>query len=214
MKIKKKIFYIILPLTLCVEPISASLTNELPTVDNNGSHRIALKSNLLYDLALIPNIGVELYVGKGWSVSGNWQYAWWKNNRHHNYWRIYGGEINVRRYVNSHTTQTLSGHHIGAYLQGLTYDFERGGRGYLSKFSYGMGMEYGYSFPISHRFRLDFSIGIGYLGGEYKEYNPIDNHYVWQQTKRRKWFGPTKAEVSLVWFLRNKNCTARKGGVQ
>ena len=30
---------------------------------------------------------------------------------------------------------------------------------------------------------------------------PMDNHYVWKATKKRNWFGPTKAEVSLVWLL-------------
>ena len=41
-------------------------------------------------------------------------------------------------------------------------------------------------------------------GGLYKEYEPIDTHYVWQSTKRRRWFGPTWAEVSFVYLLGGK----------
>ena len=45
------------------------------------------------------------------------------------------------------------------------------------------GVAYGYSLPVGHRFNVDFTLGIGYLGGSYKEYIPLDGHYVWQTTK-------------------------------
>lgn len=38
---------------------------------------MAVKTNMLYDLLAVPNLGVEFYLGKGWSVSGNWIYGWW-----------------------------------------------------------------------------------------------------------------------------------------
>ena len=25
-------------------------------------------------------------------------YAWWNSNKRHNYWRIYGGELDIRKY--------------------------------------------------------------------------------------------------------------------
>ena len=74
------------------------------------------------------------------------------------------------------------------------------------------GVEYGYSHPISRRLNLDFTIGIGYLGGTYHEYLPIDDCYVWQFTKKQNWIGPTKAEVSLVWLLGSDNYNKEKGG--
>ena len=42
-----------------------------------------------------------------------------------------------------------------------------------SKWSYGGGVAYGYSLPVGHRFNVDFTLGIGYLGGSYKEYIPF-----------------------------------------
>lgn len=176
---------------------------------------MAVKTNLLYDAILIPNIGVEFYVGQGWSVGADWMYAWWKNDKRHDYWRIYGGELEIRKYFGRRAAEKpLTGHHLSVYLQGLTYDFELGGTGYLSEFSYGAGIEYGYSLPIGYRLNLDFGIGIGYLGGKYKKYKPIDTHYVWQETRQRHWFGPTKAEVSLVWLLGNGNYNVKKGGTR
>lgn len=164
---------------------------------------MALKTNMLYDALMVPNIGIEFYLGRQWSVAGNWMYAWWKNDRVHNYWRTYGGDVELRRWLG---TTTLRGHHLGAYAQILTYDFELGNRGYLGdRWTYGAGISYGYSMPITRRFNIDFSIGVGFLHGKYKEYLPQDGHYVWQSTKMRNWIGPTKVEISLVWLLGKNN---------
>ncbi len=108
-----------------------------------------------------------------------------------------------------------------ATRQLLTYDFETGGRGYIGgkpggslwdKANWGAGVEYGYSLPVGRRLNLDFTVGAGYLGGEYWEYISLEDCYVWQATKRLRWFGPTKAEVSLVWLIGRGNYNNRKGG--
>lgn len=175
---------------------------------------VSLKTNGLYDLLLIPSVGAEVWLGRMMSVNANWSYAWWSKNRRHNYWRYYGGDIAVRRWFGRKAAEKpLTGHHLGLYAQILTYDFELGGKGYMgNKYNYGGGVEYGFSLPMARRFNIDFTVGVGYLGGEYYEYTPIDGHYVWQATKRRRWFGPTKAEVSLVWLIGYGNKNKPKGG--
>ena len=177
---------------------------------------MAVKTNLLYDAALVPNLGVEFYLKKGWSIGASWMYAWWKTDRKPWYWRTYGGELEVRKYLGRKAQEKpLQGHHLGLYGQMLTYDFEWGGRGYLAdKWSYGVGLEYGYSLPLTRRLNMDFGIGLGYLGGTTKEYLPQDGHYVWQITKKRHWFGPTKLEVSLVWLIGRGNYNKGKGGAK
>ena len=182
----------------------------------------ALKTNALYDLLLVPNVGVEVYLGKKWSVGANWMYGWWKHDAKHWYWRIYGGDVYARRWFGKKAAEKpLTGHHIGVYAQMLTYDFETGGRGYMGgkpggnlwdKASWAAGVEYGYSLPVASRLNLDFTLGVGYLTGDYHEYLPMDDCYVWQVTKKRQWFGPTKAEVSLVWLLGRDNYNKQKGG--
>lgn len=138
---------------------------------------MALKTNMLYDVLAVPNIGVEFYLGKNWSISGNWMYGWWKKNSSHRYWRIYGGDLAVRYWLGKKANEKpLTGHHIGIYGQAFTYDFE--------------------------------------WGGKYYEYIPLDGHYVWQATKKRHWFGPTKAEISLVWLLGKGNSNNKKGGMK
>ena len=180
----------------------------------------AIKTNGLYDLALVPNIGVEFFLNNGWTVGANWMYAWWNSNRRHRYWRTYGGEVEVRKYLKQTSDDIpYSGHYVGIYADALTYDFEFGGKGYMGgkpggtlwdRINYIVGAEYGYSMPIAHRLNIDFGIGIGYMGGTYYEYEPIDDHYVWQATKQRKWFGPTKAEITLKWLIGRGNNGGKK----
>ena len=178
------------------------------------SYYMSLKTNALYDLLAIPNLGAEFYLGSNFSIAGNWHYAWWKNNKKHNYWRTYGGDLSARYWMGKKAHEKpLTGHHIGLYGQMITYDFERGGKGILAdRWSWATGVEYGYSIPVAKRLNLDFTIGLGYHWGEFKEYLPIDGHYVWQATKNRNYWGPTKAEISLVWLIGRGNYNVRKGG--
>ena len=178
-------------------------------------HDVALRTNMLYDALLMPNIGCEMYLGKSWSVAANWLYGWWKTDRRHWYWRAYGGDIAVRKWLGKAAEEKpLTGHHIGIYAQIFTYDFEMGGRGYMggkpggtiwNKMNHAVGAEYGYSLPIARKLNIDFSLGMGYWGGIYHEYKPRNHYYVWQATKERHWIGPTKLEVSLVWLLGHGN---------
>ena len=175
---------------------------------------MAAKSNMLYDLALVPNGGVEFYLGKNFSVAGNWMYSWWKSDKVYWYWRTYGGDVAVRYWFGKPSKEKpLQGHHVGLYGQMITYDVELGGRGYLAdRWSWSVGLEYGYSLPIDSRLNIDFTIGAGYHTGQFYEYLPIDGHYVWQATKNRRYIGPTKAEISLVWLLGRGNVNTNKGG--
>lgn len=204
------------------EPFEAESPNSIEKAAQRPFY-MSLGTNMLYDALLLPNIGIEFYLGKHWSVNANWIYGWWSNNNHHRYWRAYGGDIGIRYWLgNASRRKPLTGHHIGVYGQMMLYDFEFGGKGQMcgrpggniwEKSNYGGGFEYGYSLPVGRRINIDFSLGIGYIGGEYYEYQPEDGHYVWLRTKKRRWFGPTKAQISLIWLLGRGN-TNKKGGAQ
>ena len=173
----------------------------------------ALKSNLLYDALLIPNLSLEASIGSGWTLGAGGMLAWWSKDAKHRYWRIYGGDLEIRKYFGTLSkSKPLQGHHLGIYGDFLTYDFEFGAKGYQSKATYAAGIKYGYSHPIANRLNLDFALGIGYLHSNYKTYVPKDGCYVYQETKKRKWLGPTQAEISLVWLLGKGNTNKKKGG--
>ena len=173
----------------------------------------ALKSNLLYDALLIPNLSLEASIGSSWTLGAGGMFAWWSKDAKHRYWRIYGGDLEIRKYFGTLSkSKPLQGHHLGIYGDFLTYDFEFGAKGYQSKATYAAGIKYGYSHPIATRLNLDFALGIGYLHSNYKTYVPRDGCYVYQETKKRKWLGPTQAEISLVWLLGKGNTNKKKGG--
>lgn len=197
---------------------------EVPFVNKSVCHPfyMDLKTNLLYDALAIPNLGIEFYLGKQWSISGDWMYCWWKNDNHNFYWRAYGGTLALRKWFGSKAKdKPLTGHHLGIYAGAVTYDFELGGMGYMGgipggtlwdRCNYMAGVEYGYSLPVTRRLNIDFTIGVGYLGGKYVKYEPKNGWYAWVSTNKLNWFGPTKAEISLVWLIGCDNYNRGKGG--
>lgn len=170
------------------------------------------KTNLLYDMLAVPNISAEAHLGRNWSLGLGYWYTWWKANPYHRYWRSYGGELDVRKYFGRQASlRPLTGHHLGLESQMGMYDVEFGKRGNMSDFSYTIGAEYGYTFPVSRRLSLDLSMAIGYFGGTYKVYDPIDTHYVWKKSLDRNWIGPVKADITLAYHFGK---LPQKGGIK
>jgi len=164
-----------------------------------------LRTNLLYDAALLPNVGVEFPLSPKYSLAVNAGGNWIKNDHKHWYWRMLTADVEGRYWLGDRKYDRKlrhQGHHVGVYGAVYRYDIEFGKKGQMGDFAYGGGLSYGYSLPIGKRLNLDLSLGVGYIGGKYKEYEPIDTHYVWIATKQRHYVGPTKAEVALVWKLR------------
>ena len=206
--------------------IADSLKNELGGVkccDPDSDAVIwSLRTNVLYDAALVPNLGFDLYLSSGWSLSVFWYYSWWSKNARRRFWRTYGGDITARRWLGSASKQNyLTGHHLGGYIQASTFDFELGGKGYMGgkpggslwdKMNWSIGVEYGYSLPVSRHFNVDFTIAVGYTDCTYHVYRPEDQCYVRESTKHLRTVLPTKAEVSLVWIIGNDSRNRQKGG--
>ncbi len=208
------------------EPLTADVPQLMPWIYTPEIKRskpfyMALKTNMLHDVALIPSIGAEFYLGRNFSIVGNWSYGWWDKNLKHLWWRYYGGDLAVRWWFGKAAHEKpLTGHHLGLYGGAFTFDFETGGRGYMGgrpghslwdRSLMNVGVEYGYSLPIARRLNIDFTIGLGYVRGHYVKYHPANKWYVWDSLNRLNWFGPTKAEVSLVWLIGNGNFNTKGG---
>ncbi|MDH6357864.1 DUF3575 domain-containing protein [Parabacteroides sp. PF5-9] len=185
---------------------------------------MAVKTNMLYDAALLPNLSVEIPFGRGyaWSalVEGNW--SWWDTGADkYNYHRIQMGGAEVRRWFGNRTGNPLNGWFVGLYGFGGDYDIrlfadKNSDIGQQSLLSYSGGLTFGYAMPIGRRFNLEFSIGGGYLGGKYKKYkvsNCEEGVFPLLSTHNRTYFGPTKIGVSLVWQIGSgvNNKKERKG---
>ena len=206
--------------TIVAKPIAPTDTlhaNDASSMPSTCS-RLFVTTNMLYDAALTPNIGIGIRVTDKITVQADWMYACWGNRNKRRYWHIYGGDIEARYHLGTHRKGSpLGGHHVGVYASMACYDFQAGRShsGVLSdKYNYATGVLYTYSLPVSIRLNIDFSLGAGYLWGTYKKHRPIDDCDVWLSTHKLSWFGPTRAGITLVWLVGNGVANSRKGGNQ
>lgn len=163
---------------------------------------IAIKTNLVHDAILTPDLGIEVVLPANFSVSLTGTYAWWSNDSRHRYWRIRMGVAEARYWFGGCADcRFLTGHHAGIYASLFDYDFEFGGRGWQSPdASFGVGIAYGYSIKISRNLNLDFGLRAGYSAGTLIKYKPQCDTYVCTDRSYQHRFGLTGVAVSLVWF--------------
>lgn len=115
---------------------------------------LALKTNALMDVAMVPNVGLEIATGNRTSLCAN-GFASWK---------IYGmkaktyGFIPEFRYWLSGNTFSKLFLGVGATL--AHYDLTTGGVNYWGS-AYGAGLDIGYDCWLSKRFSVEFHGGVG-----------------------------------------------------
>lgn len=165
-----------------------------------SSHpRFALKTNLLYLGAAVLNVEGEYYFNDHWSGCLEYQYAWW-HKRPAFFYRVAAGGPEVRYWLSK--KDRFHGHFMGAYVGGGLYEFMfKRSFGLQGEFYIAGGLSYGYTLPVGWRLRMEFSLGVGYLMTHYRQYYYDAGCYVYQQTRKYAYVGPTKAKVSLVWPL-------------
>lgn len=187
-------------------PASAAEEEKKPT----PWQRLAVKTNLLYDAALMPSLEVEYRINERWSVNLEGEIAWWKNNSKHKYYQLAMISPEGRYWFK--TKSLWHGHYVGAFVGGGWYDLENGKRGYQGE-GVMAGATYGYMFPVTRTLSFEAGVGVGYLRAKYEEYLPeAGGHYLYQQTSKTNYFGPLKLKFALVWRL--GDFLNKKGGMQ
>ena len=174
---------------------------------------LALKSNLLYDAVTWLNFSVEAPIGDNFSLLYYHQFPWWRwgesRNEFCNRFLSIGGEARwwfapqpqpstPKRKIRDR----LVGHFLGVYGESGKWDFEHKREICYQGEHWSVGLSYGYSFPISRNLNLELSISGGYASIAYRGYTPSEDYSIlWRDyNKIGRWhyFGPTKAQVSLV----------------
>uniref|UniRef100_UPI00307F66C5 DUF3575 domain-containing protein n=1 Tax=Parabacteroides johnsonii TaxID=387661 RepID=UPI00307F66C5 len=172
-------------------------------------YRLALKTNLIYDIVLMPSLEAEYRINNRWSINLEGEVAWWKKDSKHKYYQLATISPEGRYWFK--TKAPWHGHYLGLFGGFSWYDLENGGRGYKGEAEM-VGVSYGYMFPVGRYLSFEAGIGMGYMHSKYEEYLPIDGHYVYQQTNRLNYFGPLKLKFALVWRLWDVN--RKKGGMR
>ena len=165
-------------------------------------YRMALKTNLLADIALMPSLEAEFMVDRQWSVAAHGAVAWWSRPSKNRFYQLATIYPEARWWFK--TKSPWHGHYLGLFAGGTWYDLENGARGYKGEGGF-VGISYGYMFPISKSLSIEAGVGLGYLYTQYEEYLPMPfrdgTHYVYQQTSVTNYFGPLRLKLALVWRL-------------
>ena len=187
---------------------------------------LALKSNMLYDAVSAVNFAVEIPFNERYSILYEHHCPWWlsKDNKHCLQFLSFGAEARWwflprprEATPDLKRRDALMGHFIGAY--GWTgksdIQWERDFGCYQFEFC-SAGLTYGFAFPVSKYLNLEFSISAGYAQIPYQHYIPTEDWQILIRDKNKAgtlhYFGPTKAEISLVIPFRKQ--ISGKGGAR
>ena len=168
----------------------------------------AAKTNLLFDAASAINVEVEIPVGERWSVAGEWVFPWWLYEKKQYALQVGNGNIEVKYWFGDRRRRRqLTGWFAGLYGGAGYYDLERETEGWQGELWHA-GLSGGYAHPVSRsgNWRMEYTLGLGYMGTDYRYYVPKmgeDNkwHLMRRNSGHRDWIGPTRAKVSLVWMI-------------
>lgn len=180
----------------------------------NAPFRVAAKTNLLYDVVMAPSVGLEATVGRKFTVSTSVSYCW--EGPWYDHVRMIVADLELRYWTAKGDNAQWRGLHVGPYGAVYRYDILFGHDGQQAKCNWGAGVNCGYTLPLNPHISLDFTLSLGYVGGKYKKYEPVDDayhHNVWMADKIRHYVGPTKAEVSLLWHIGGTGAK-KKGGAR
>lgn len=169
---------------------------------------IALKTNLLYDALLTPNIGVEIEVAPKWSVdlSGNYN-SWAIDGKKWKHWLVqpearywlcqpFGGHFFG---IHALTGQANVGH-IDLDFKFLNTDFRKLKDHRYQGWYGGAGIAYGYSWLLGRHWNIEAEIGIGWIHFDYDRYE-CDGCGRKDGSGTHDYFGPTKAAMAIVYVF-------------
>ncbi|EJW96802.1 hypothetical protein EVA_15087 [gut metagenome] len=167
--------------------------------------KIAVKTNLLYDVTGTFNFGIEASLASQWSVDLSANYNAW-NFPHNRKWKHLLIQPEVRYWL----CERSNGHFIGLHAHWNKFNIAHVKMPFglwketrYRRFEgdlWGGGLSYGYDWLLSRHWNLEAIIGIGYARVSYKKYPCASCGRVLDQGKKN-YFGPTKAAVNLVYLF-------------
>ena len=137
-----------------------------------------VRANMLRWATLTPDVGLEWNLPKGWSVLVD---ATWTSLK------FKGGE---RRYAVAELA--------GAMFQAGLFNHKFKGDGKQGEFRSG-SLTGGYRLPLNKALSLDFTLGVGYIWGEYDSYRFMDGVRTNLGHSNGGQWGLTRFGVCLVW---------------
>ena len=170
---------------------------------------VGIKTNILPDVALSPNLGIEIGLAPHWSLDLTGEVCFWDVNKHK--WKHWLAQPEARYWF----CDRFAGHFLGVHALGGQYNFGniRNGINFLgSDFSQlknyryqgwaaGAGIAYGYAWPLSKHWNFEAEIGIGWLYTRYDKFCLDDCGKRLEKNRPHNYFGPTKLALNFEYLF-------------
>lgn len=171
---------------------------------------VALKTNLLSDGFLNPNLGLEFGLAPKWTIDVTGQFNAWTLS-HERRWKHWALQPEARYWF----CDRFAGHFIGMHAHGGQYNiggfngrvnFLGTDARKLSDSRYqgwfvGAGVAYGYAWILDRHWNIEAEIGIGYSYTRYDRFRCAGCGKKIETGKSHHYVGPTKAAINLVYVF-------------
>lgn len=187
-----------------------TLLLSLAALSGAHSQETAIKTNLVGDALLNPNIAIELGLAPKWTLDVSGQFNLW-NMSHNRKWKHWVVQPEARYWF----CDRFSGHFVGVHLLGGQYnvgginlDFKFLGTDFskIKDTRYqgwfgGAGIAYGYDWVLSEHWNVEAEIGFGWTYTRYDRFRCAGCGKKIETDKPHNYFGPTKAAVNVVYVF-------------
>ncbi len=171
---------------------------------------VGIKTNLVADGLLSPNLGVEVGLAPKWTLDFTGEYNGWKLS-HERRWKHWLVMPEARYWL----CDRFSGHFFGVEAHGGQYNIG----GFDGKWNMlgtdarklkdtryqgwfvGGGITYGYAWILGRHWNLEAEIGLGYSYTRYDRYRCAGCGKKIESGKSHNFVGPTKAALNIVYLF-------------
>ena len=174
------------------------VATELPERDYD---RWAIKSNALYLAAGVTNIGGEYAFHRHWSVDLPLVYSPYTLARTYRMRFLY-----IQPEARYWLDRPMKGHFFGVHLHAGVFNvsLDNKNRYQSEKGFHGAGISYGYAMPLSRRWSMEFTIGVGYAFTKYCTYYNVPNGIRYEKDIPYHYWGLTKLGLNFVYRFGDK----------
>ena len=141
---------------------------------------VAVKTNLLSDAILSPNIGVEIGLAPKWTLDVSGQMNAWTLS-HDRRWKHWAIQPEARYWLCDRFSSLKDSRYQGWFV--------------------GAGVAYGYAWILSRHWNLEAEIGFGYSYTRYDRFPCAVCGTKLESDKPHHYVGPTKIAINLVYLF-------------
>lgn len=162
--------------------------------------RGAIKSNALYLAAGVTNIGGEYAFHPHWSVDLPLVYSPYTLARTYRMRFLY-----IQPEARYWLDRPMKGHFFGVHLHAGVFNVSFNRNRYQSeKGFHGAGISYGYAMPLSRRWSMEFTVGVGYAFTKYCAYDNAPDGIRYKKDVPYNYWGITKLGLNFVYRFGDK----------